>query len=145
MGSDQLGKELHGRGLRLTTQRQMVLEAVTELGHATPDEVFARVQHSSTAVKSTAVNISTVYRALELLEALGLVTHAHLGPGPPTYHPAGESHHLHLVCRGCGDVAEVPASAAEELLGRVREAKGFAVDVAHLSLYGRCAQCGATQ
>ncbi len=136
--AEELARGLRESGRRLTPQRQMVLEAVNELEHATPEEVFARVHASSSAV-----NISTVYRSLELLEQLGLVSHTHLGPGATTYHQAREVHHLHLVCRGCGHVAEVPSSAAEELLARVREAEGFVVDVAHLSLYGRCAGCGA--
>ncbi|GAA2924325.1 hypothetical protein GCM10020221_20370 [Streptomyces thioluteus] len=47
------------------------------------------------------VNISTVYRTLELLEELGLVSHAHLGHGAPTYHLADRHDHIHLVCRDC--------------------------------------------
>lgn len=136
MTSEALGRELRDRGLRLTPQRQMVLDAVASLGHGTPEEVFVRVR-----TISSAVNISTVYRALELLEALGLVTHVHLGAGAPTYHWAAAADHLHLVCRGCGAVEELPAEQAGELLGRIRAERGFAVDVAHLALYGLCAAC----
>ena len=71
------------QGYRLTPQRQLVLEAVAALGHATPDEICAEVRKTARGV-----NISTVYRTLELLEELGLVTHAHLGHGAPTYHLA---------------------------------------------------------
>jgi Fur family transcriptional regulator, ferric uptake regulator len=94
---DQWQADLRARGYRLTPQRQLVLEAVATLGHATPDEI-------ATTVRETArgVNISTVYRTLELLEDLGLVTHTHLGHGPPTYHAATDDDHVHLVCRVCG-------------------------------------------
>ena len=77
----ELAQSLRERGYRLTPQRQLVLEAVTELGHATPEDVHAWVVE-----RAEGVNISTVYRTLELLEEIGLVTHAHLSHGAPTYH-----------------------------------------------------------
>ena len=61
-------EELRARGYRVTPQRQLVLEAVTKLEHATPEEICADVQQTARGV-----NISTIYRALELLEDLGLV------------------------------------------------------------------------
>ena len=61
-------------GHRLTPQRELVLAAVETLGHATPDEVLRRGAHST----SESINLSTVYRTLELLEELGLIRHAHL-------------------------------------------------------------------
>ena len=122
----------------MTPQRQLVLEAVRELGHATPEQVHAAVQQTADAV-----NITTIYRSLELLEELGLVTHTHLSHGAPTYHPAGASQHIHLVCRSCGTVQdEDPAvlrPVTEALTGRRR----FQVDVTHVSLFGLCADCTA--
>ena len=47
------------------------------------------------------VNISTIYRTLELLEDLGLVRHTHLSDRAPTYHSVGGPEHVHLKCRGC--------------------------------------------
>jgi Fur family ferric uptake transcriptional regulator len=127
---------LRARGYRLTPQRQLVLEAVGALGHATPDEVHAEVQRTSSAV-----NLSTVYRTLELLEELGLVTHTHLGHGAPTYHPAHEADHLHLVCRDCGRVTEADVSVADDLVARIEEGHGFETDVRHFAIFGRCARC----
>ena len=80
VGGDWRAK-LRGSGYRLTPQRELILRAVDELGHATPDEVLARVRE-----QSSAVNVSTVYRTLEVLEELGLVRHAHLSDRAPTYH-----------------------------------------------------------
>src|SRR3712207_5673095 len=92
---------LRDKGYRLTPQRELVLSAVERLGHATPDEILAAVRE-----QSSAVNISTVYRTLELLEELELVRHAHLTDRAPTYHSALTPAHVHLVCRGCGVVLE---------------------------------------
>ncbi len=72
---------LRESGYRLTPQRELILQAVERLGHATPDEVLAEVRK-----QSTAVNASTVYRTLEVLEELGLIRHAHLSDRAPTYH-----------------------------------------------------------
>jgi Fur family ferric uptake transcriptional regulator len=135
-GSDDLQQTLHQGGYRLTPQRQLVLQAVAALGHSTPDEIAAEVQRTASGV-----NVSTVYRALDLLEQLGLVTHTHLGHGAPTYHVADDADHLHLVCRDCGVVQHVDESLAEPLENALRTEHGFEADVRHFALYGRCAQC----
>ncbi|OIV37801.1 transcriptional repressor [Mangrovactinospora gilvigrisea] len=127
---------LRRRGYRLTPQRELVLRAVERLDHATPDDILAEVRRTASGV-----NISTVYRTLELLEELGLVSHAHLGHGSPTYHLAARHHHMHLVCRGCGTVTEVDVSAADPLVTRLLDDYGFATDVKHFALYGRCEAC----
>ena len=69
--ADDLASKLHSLGYRLTPQRQLVLEAVDSLEHATPDDILVEVRKTASGV-----NISTVYRTLELLEELGLVSHA---------------------------------------------------------------------
>ena len=128
--------ELRSRGYRLTPQRQLVLEAVGRLGHATPEDI-------ATAVRETAsgVNISTVYRTLELLEELGLVQHTHLGHGAPTYSVSTDDDHVHLVCRSCGVVQEADVELLGEAARRLAEEQGFALDVGHVALFGRCAAC----
>ena len=137
MVSPSLAEELRARGLRLTAQRQMVLEAVYDLGHATPDQIHAEVSR-----KAAGVNITTVYRTLELLEDLGLVTHAHLSHGAPTYHGVGEPQHLHLVCRGCGHIAEISPELLAPLAAELKKEQSFIVDIGHVALFGLCAGCG---
>ena len=68
-------EQLRARGYRVTPQRQLVLEAVARLDHATPEEIGAQVQQTARGV-----NISTIYRTLDLLEQIGMVTHTHLAP-----------------------------------------------------------------
>jgi Fur family ferric uptake transcriptional regulator len=130
--------ELRTRGYRLTPQRQLVLEAVDALDHATPDDILTEVRRTASGV-----NISTVYRTLELLEELGLVSHAHLGHGAPTYHLADRHHHMHLVCRDCGSVTETDTAVAAPLVERLREEHGFDTDMKHFAIFGRCAGCTA--
>jgi Fur family ferric uptake transcriptional regulator len=136
---DELTRELRSKGYRLTPQRQLVLEAVSMLDHATPDAICERVRQTSSGV-----NLSTVYRTLELLEELGLVTHTHLGHGSPVYHAANQARHLHLVCRSCGTVTEAGLEAAGDLAARLRASNGFETDLCHLAVFGTCAGCQAS-
>jgi len=129
-------EELRSRGYRVTPQRQLVLEAVARLGHATPEEIAATVQQTATGV-----NISTIYRTLELLDNLGLVTHTHLHHGAPTYHLASHSDHVHLVCKDCERVLEVSPDTIRPLITALDEGQGFETDVTHLTVFGRCQDC----
>lgn len=126
---------LHRRGLRMTPQRQLVLDAVRDLGHATPEQVCTQVQ-----AVAPAVNITTVYRTLDLLEQLGVVQHAHLGHGAPTY-SEHEHRHVHLVCHSCGKVDEAPTELLSAVSERTLTERGFRLDATHVALSGTCADC----
>ena len=127
---------LRAGGYRVTPQRQLILEAVTKLEHATPEEIYAEVKQTAVGV-----NVSTVYRTLELLEQIGLVTHTHLGHGAHRYHLAANAQHSHLVCRECGAVTEVDPAAVSPLVSSLDAEYGFQTDVGHLTVFGTCAQC----
>ncbi len=129
-------EELRSRGYRVTPQRQLVLEAVAGLDHATPEEIAATVQQTASGV-----NISTIYRTLELLDNLGLVTHTHLNHGAPIYHLASDADHVHLVCQDCGRVLQVSPEVIRPLIVALEEGQGFETDVAHLTVFGRCGEC----
>ncbi|WP_107766516.1 Fur family transcriptional regulator [Nocardioides terrigena] len=134
--ADDLADRLRGSGYRLTPQRQLILGAVEQLGHATPDEVLAAVRE-----QASAVNASTVYRTLEVLEELGLVRHAHLSDRAPTYHSTRGPEHFHLVCRNCDRVQSVDPDVASALLEALRREHRFEVDLGHLAIFGRCTDC----
>ncbi len=130
--------ELREKGLRLTPQRELVLNAVRELGHATPEDVAAKIHKTHPGI-----NLSTVYRNLETLENVGLVQHTHLGHGGATYHAAEELTHLHLVCGKCGSVGDAPIEAAANFVNTLSDDYGFKTDVTHFAIYGTCADCVA--
>src|ERR1700751_864623 len=105
------GEQLRARGYRVTPQRQLVLEAVARLDHATPEEIGAQVQQTARGV-----NISTIYRTLELVEQAGRVTHTHPGHGPPIYRLASHADHVHLLCGDCVRVTEIGPDAIRPLI-----------------------------
>ena len=126
-------EELRSRGFRLTPQRELILAAVRELQHATPDQVHAHVRLSSSAV-----NLSTVYRTLEMLEEIGLIRHAHLSDRAPTYHSVSGHEHFHLVCRNCQRVTSVETGVLDPLRATLGEQHGFEIDAGHLTVFGTC-------
>ena len=139
MTSTSLPEALRARGLRMTAPRQLVLEAVHRLGHATPEQIHGEVRQTAAGV-----NVTTVYRTLELLEELGMVTHTHLSHGPPTYH-AAEDQHVHLVCRSCGRVQEAGTELLAPMAAYLHDDRGFRVDIGHVALFGVCAECATEQ
>ncbi|MCU1600445.1 MAG: nickel uptake regulator, Fur family [Frankiales bacterium] len=131
-------ERLRAAGHRVTKQRLRVLEAVAELGHATPEQVRAAVGGDA--------DLATVYRALTLLEDLGLVQHTHLGHGSPTWSVRAEDvAHVHLMCQRCGQLVEVEAAAVRPLVQAIERKHGFSIDLGHLSLSGKCLQCRTKQ
>jgi len=130
-------QRLREGGYRLTPQRELILRAVEELEHATPDELLAHVRK-----QSDAVNVSTVYRTLEVLEDIGLVRHAHLSDRAPTYHSNNPGHtHFHLVCRNCHRITSVEPGMASVFVSALRSNQGFEADLGHLTVHGQCVEC----
>jgi Fur family ferric uptake transcriptional regulator len=135
--SRELQAALKTHGLRMTPQRQLILSAIASLqGHISADTV-----HQQVVERFPNVNISTVYRTLELLQELGLVTHTHFDDGVAQYHLAEESSHQHLVCRECGSEQELDLALLRPLAAQLTERYGFEPDLAHFAIVGRCARC----
>lgn len=136
MPEESWQEQLRGSGHRLTPQRAAVLAAVERLGHATPEQVYAEVRDSSDSV-----NLSTVYRTLELLDELGVIRHAHLSDRAPTYHARTDHEHVHLVCRGCRQVISVGEDVVAAALGPIAAMHDFTPDYGHLVVFGECGAC----
>ena len=131
-------RELRERGFRLTAQREMVLGVLHEMdGFATADEIYRRVH-----TLSAAVDISTVYRTLDLLQGFALIAMVEGGDGQRRYKLLiGHISHAHLVCVACGAVTAAALDALQPVLDENKSRYGFAVDPGHLNLSGWCPQC----
>jgi len=124
-------------GYRLTPQRMMILSAIENSDdHISAEEIYAQV-----VAKYPNVNISTVYRTLELLKRLGLVTETDLGEDRVRYHPADKGHHHHLVCKECGAIIDLDESVMAPVKDTLLREYKFIADLEHLAIFGRCANC----
>jgi Fur family transcriptional regulator, ferric uptake regulator len=137
---DRFPEALRARGLRLTPQREMVLHVLhhaTE--HATAEELYARV-----SVLSAAVDLSTVYRTLELLEQMGMVASFDAADGERRFEllTLQRAHH-HLRCRACGREVPVSAEELQPLLDQLAESHGFRAQIDHWVIPGLCLECQA--
>ncbi len=131
-------RKLRERGYRLTLQREMVLRILHEApDHPTAEEIYARV-----SAVSSAVDLSTVYRTLELLQALQLVTSFELGDGQRRYELLTVHHpHHHLLCRGCSKLLKIDAAELQPLVDALRDSQGFAAQLEHMVIPGLCREC----
>jgi len=132
-----IAAELSRRGYRITPQRMMILDSIENSDdHITAETIYARV-----AARYPRVNISTVYRTLELLKQLGFIYEIELGGGSVGYHPEDKGHHHHLICRRCGAVTDINESALFSLKAVLLQAFNFEADLKHLAIYGLCEKC----
>jgi len=116
----------------------MVLSAIEDSDdHISAEEIYAQI-----VAKYPQVNISTVYRTLELLKRLGLVTETDLGGGRVRYHSVEKGHHHHLVCQECGAIIDLDESALSSLKDTLLREYKFIADLRHLAVFGRCVNCG---
>ncbi|MFQ6058264.1 MAG: Fur family transcriptional regulator [Anaerolineae bacterium] len=123
-------------GYRLTPQRLMILSAIHESqGHISAEEIYKKVRQ-----EYPYLDISTVYRTLDLLKELDLVTRTDLGSGCALYEMSREPHH-HLVCRQCGQTYVLDPRFLEPLQATLLQEYGFAAHMEHLAIFGLCAQC----
>ncbi|TAK32482.1 MAG: transcriptional repressor [Chloroflexota bacterium] len=137
---NELERELQDQGYRLTPQRTMILDVIRESDdHVSAEQIYARVREVYPHV-----NISTVYRTLDLLSGLSLVTRTDLGEGRVLYHWAEKSDHHHLICQKCGDVALLDNDLLKPLKQTLYVRYGFHASLDHFALFGRCAKCSAT-
>lgn len=129
---------LRRTGGRVTQPRRAVLAALASMpDHPTAEQVVAAVEAGPDDVHR-----ATVYRTLDTLTGLGIVSHVHVGHGGTAYHLV-DADHLHAQCHDCGSVVDVPDDILDGVRARLRDVAGFELDPSHVALSGRCADCHA--
>lgn len=124
-------------GYRLTPQRMMILEAIAESeGHLSAEEILETVRTAYPYL-----DISTVYRTLDLLKTLHLVSETDLGRGPAQYELLSKGLHHHLICTECGEILDVPNSLLDSLRHAMSEEYDFHAEIEHLAVFGICSNC----
>ena len=132
-----LVEALKSRGIRITPQRAIILDAMERMpGHITAEEVYAEVQQVNSYI-----NLATIYRTLDLLKELDLVSEADMGTGATHFALRVHGVHHHAICRACGHSFEFPHEIVEPMTHQLRVHYQFVADADHTVIFGWCEGC----
>ena len=128
---------IRSNGLRMTRQRQLILEVLD----ASQEHLDAEAIHDRVKVHDPRIGLATVYRTLALLKAMGLVKEHSLGEEHGHFEAVQEVPHYHFTCIGCRQVIEFEAPAVTEAVQSLIDRESVQVIDVHLSLTGYCSNC----
>ncbi|MBN2044287.1 MAG: transcriptional repressor [Anaerolineales bacterium] len=135
--TDEILDTLRQRGYRITAQREIVVEIISEAEHhLSAEEIYQELE-----TRTPGANISTVYRTLEVLWEEGLTCRNDLSEGKIVYATREHGPHIHLVCRRCNYVIEAEPEVLNQLSEVLLANYQFRADLDHLSIFGLCEQC----
>jgi Fur family ferric uptake transcriptional regulator len=140
MAQDSTEGSLKERGVRLTRQRQILLELIDRTGaHLDVDQLYRMAKE-----RDPKINRVTVYRTLKMLKAGGLVDELdlmHYGGDQHYYETRLKQEHAHVVCLRCGRVEEFFGEPLQRLRKQIENHFGFQILVARTEVGGYCAHC----
>lgn len=130
------------RGRLLPKNYELIYEIVKKSGvgcHLTPSEIYAKALK-----RQRGIGFSTIYRGLERLRDLGLVSELHVpGVDGATYEPSGPRH-AHFRCSECNAIEDVAYAIPARALKALAMQHGFKVESESVTFEGRCAACNAS-
>ncbi len=136
---DATAELLRKAGHKMTPQRLMILRALRHAeGHVSASQIADEVRASYPFV-----DVSTVYRTLDVLKRMGLVTATDLGQGDVLFEWVQEAPHHHLVCQQCKGIQDLDHRYLDELGANIRKELGFAPTMHHFAIFGMCSHCQA--
>jgi Fur family ferric uptake transcriptional regulator len=139
LGFSDLMERVRRQGLRRTRQRRVILRALCELdGHASAERI-----HEMVAKREDDVDLSTVYRTLERLRDLRLLSQTDLGRGCAEYEIVTDEPHHHLVCQRCGRVIDLDHHYLAPTAEAIRQDLSFEPVLDHFAIFGLCRTCQA--
>jgi Fur family ferric uptake transcriptional regulator len=134
---DDTAEILRRAGHKMTPQRLLIVRALRHAGgHVTAAQIADDVRR-----EYPFVDVSTVYRTLDVLRRMRLVTGTDMGSGDWMYEWAPEQPHHHLICSSCGHVQEISHDYLEELESRLSAGFAFKPDLDHFAIFGLCGAC----
>ena len=145
VGREEFNKRLKEKGLKVTNQRLVVLEALETSSnqHLTAEQIFDLVK-----ADNPEIGLATVYRTIQVLLELHLIDRVNFDDGSERYEivrmgtKGARHHHHHLICINCGKVFEFEEDMMEGLETEIEKKTGFHVIDHEVKLYGYCKECG---
>ncbi|WP_348681545.1 Fur family transcriptional regulator [uncultured Microbacterium sp.] len=130
---------IRAAGLRVTSARLAVLDALREHPHASADAIFADVDR-----RAPGTTLQSVYNALGDFAGAGLVRRIQPAGQPMRFEVRIDDNHHHLVCTSCGRVEDVDCVTGEAPCLHPSQMHGFTLSQAEITFWGRCASCSAS-
>jgi Fur family transcriptional regulator, peroxide stress response regulator len=129
---------LRSKGIRLTSQRQLILKYLKSTHkHPTAEDIHREISQTLSGI-----SLATVYNTLNTLKEYGVIRELSYGDMASRY-DGNETLHAHLVCEQCGDVYDIPSPSVEEIYPQAARESGFLVASYRLEYYGICKKCQA--
>lgn len=134
---EETAELLRRAGHKMTPQRLMIVRVLRHAeGHVSAAQIAEQVREVYPFV-----DVSTVYRTLDVLKRMRLATSTDMGSGDVLFEWAPEEPHHHLVCSSCGHVQEVGHEYLQPLETSLVKDFGFAPDMHHFAIFGLCRAC----
>ena len=123
---------------KITSPRAAILEILRQQAHPLTNKEIHR------ALPKGGADLATIYRAMQLLQKLGMVKRFDFGDGVARFKlvaEGDEGHHHHLVCARCAAVREIGECFQAEFERRIALAHGFTAVTHRLEFFGLCPDC----
>jgi Fur family ferric uptake transcriptional regulator len=134
---EETAEILRRAGHKMTPQRLMIVKALRHTeGHVSAAHIAEQVREVYPFV-----DVSTVYRTLDVLKRMRLATSTDMGSGDVMFEWAPEQPHHHLICASCDQIEELEHSYLDSLAGKIHDDFGFAPDLRHFAIFGLCREC----
>jgi Fur family ferric uptake transcriptional regulator len=128
---------VRGKKLRLSYPRLLIYQELSSLkSPSSPQEIYQCLLR-----KQRRIGLTSIYRALDLFESLGIVFKIINGSGVKYKLCEIEDHHHHIICKACGDVVELNFCDISDWSKKVTESTGYQVVDHQLNFYGFCKAC----
>ena len=131
---------LRNRGIRLTRQRQLLLDLIEESG----EHLDAEALYTLARQRDPRLNRVTVYRTLKMLKQGGLVDELdlmHFVGDQHYYETRRKQEHAHIICLRCGRVEEFYGPPLHRLRQQIETTFGFQILIARTEIGGYCSHC----
>lgn len=133
---DVLKEHLVKHQLKLTRQREQILNVFLKTEHITAEQMYRVLSK-----KDPHIGLATIYRTLNLFCEAGLAQARHFGSQTQYDNVSHKGHHDHLICTSCGKIIEFENCDIERLQEEVARRNGFTIQTHKLELYGLCSSC----
>ncbi|BFU78335.1 Fur family transcriptional regulator [Arcobacter sp. 15-2] len=136
---DDLKIVLKNKGMKYTEQRAIILQILLNIDdHLNAEEVLEIVKEQYPEQK---IGIATIYRTLNFLEEVNLITSISFGKDGKKYEGNTNKHHDHIICTSCGKIVEFLDEEIERKQEKIAEENGFKITDHTMQIFGICTQC----